>query len=735
MSGTHPNWSTHQLAEFLDTVSSQTDEASAFQLAVERAAEALDAEIGAVVRAGEVACSIGFPPGEAPERDILALADGSAESVSVPGLGECRGARIVVQEEPAIVMVLARHGEARFLAEEITLALGMGRVLALALRLFRLAAEERSQRKEVERHYELNEDLVRKLEARQALLERLSRIQRSITHGVPREEVFGAIAGGARELLRDDSSALLLRDPEEPESLVIVSTSGRTTLFQGERAPRGSGIAERAVRERMLVVEADYQHAIGAMPELKKDGLSAAMAAPVHEHGEVAGSLVVDGEVAGCLVVASFKPGRVYTAGEREVLQAFAEHASLALTDTRRIEAQRERTARRVEEHYEARLRQVQRLETVGQLAGGIAHDFNNLMAVILNSADFVLDDLKMDDATREDVREIRKAAERATELTSQLLVFSRRGVVRPQVVNLAETLEEVEGLLERTLSENIELQIEVEPSLPPVKADSGQLEQVALNLAVNARDAMHEGGVLQIELAAVELDAPESTALDLEPGTHVRMTFRDSGRGMSEWEIEHAFEPFFSTKPRGQGTGLGLATVYGIVTQAGGNIDIDSELGGGTTMTIYLPATEEVVCDRDDSEAAPSEGAGPATILVVEDEEAVRRLTCRILSSQGYSVVEASDGQSALRAWEQSGNKVDLLLTDVVMPGMSGKELAERLAHYQPDLVPVFMSGYADDVVPRHGINGEIPNLVQKPFGAETLLSAVRGALQGERP
>jgi signal transduction histidine kinase/ActR/RegA family two-component response regulator len=725
MAATHPNWSTQQLTEFLDRVSSPSTEEEACQLAVERAAEALDAEIGALVRVEEVICSIGFPPGEAPERELIALATGAVDTLAVSGIGDCRGIRIPVEDDLATVMVLARHGEQSFGAEEVNLARGMGRVLALALRLFRLAAQERSLRKDAERQYELNEHLLGTLEERQALLERLSRIQRSITHSVAREEVFGAIADGARELLRDDTAALLLREPEEPRRLVIASVSGRSTLSPGDRAPRGSGIAQRAMRERALVVEADYQHAIGALPELKRDGLSAAMGAPVHEHGEVVG----------CLVVASFKPDRDYTTGEREVLQAFAEHASLALTDTRRIEAQRERTARSVEEHYEARLRQVQRLETVGQLAGGIAHDFNNLLAVILNSADFALDELGRDDPTREDVREIRKAAERAAELTSQLLVFSRRGVVRAQVVNLTEILEDVEGLLERTLTENIELEIEVEPSLPPVKADPGQLEQVILNLAVNARDAMHEGGLLEIELAALELEAPAAKAHDLEPGTHVRMMVRDSGRGMSEWEIEHAFEPFFSTKPKGQGTGLGLATVYGIVTQAGGRIEIDSELGGGTTMTIYFPATEEVAPDRGESEAAPSEGAGDATILVVEDEEAVRRLTCRILSSQGYSVVEASDGQSALRAWEASGNKVDLLLTDVVMPGMSGKELAERLSQYQPDLVPVFMSGYTDDVVLRHGINGEIPNLVQKPFGAEALLSAVRGALQGERP
>jgi PAS domain S-box-containing protein len=362
----------------------------------------------------------------------------------------------------------------------------------------------------------------------------------------------------------------------------------------------------------------------------------------------------------------------------------------------------------------EAQLRQSQRLESVGQLAGGIAHDFNNFLSVIRGYARFLLEGMEDDEPLRSDAMEIEKAAERASRLTSQLLVFSRDGVVQRRVVNVAEVLSGLTSLLARTLGEDVALRTDVERPLRQVVADPTQLEQVLVNLVVNARDAMPSGGELHIELANI----------DGADGAHsVRLTVRDTGAGMPSEVLERAFEPFYSTKPKGEGTGLGLATVYGIVTQTGGTIEIDSTPGQGTMVEVLLPATDAqpATAERPDGDdGALTHGE---TILVVEDEAAVRRLTCRILAREGYTVLEAADGPRALDTWDAHPGEIDLLLTDVVMPGMSGKELAEHLG-----IEPVFMSGYADDVMSRHGMDGL--RLVQKPFDAQTLLGAVRSAL-----
>jgi PAS domain S-box-containing protein len=820
LSGSAGNWSIQQLTGFLAIVSSAEDERTASRVAVERAAEALGAEVAALLRHDQIVASVGFRSDPLLHAALAAVADGQTGRLLAPGLADRPALAITVEPDTPSRLVFARESErGEFSAEEIYLARGMAHVLSLSLRLFRLAAEQRRQRHEAETQSELNQRLLDSLQERQELLERLARIQRSITHGAVREDVLDAICLGARELLGDEVAGLQLIPPDDPAVLELVAMRGRDALeLRGART--SDGIAFRAIAEGRLVVSEDYQGDENASSVFRDRGIRAAMAAPVHESGRPVGSLIV----------ASHDPGRRYSSIERDMLLAFADHASLALSDARSIQAMREADAARIQARFrslvnsssdmitvidsagqvvfaspsvertlvlpedgyegtplallihpddrsraidflaavardrapgkpvewrmraadgtwmdvettatgqlddpdvqgivlnsrnvtqrkrlELQLRQSQRLESVGQLAGGIAHDFNNFLSVIRGYARFIVDGLDEDEPLRGDAIEIEKAAERAARLTSQLLVFSRHEVVQLRVIDVAEVLSGLTSLLARTLGEDIALQTDVERPLRRVEADPTQIEQVLVNLVVNARDAMPSGGELRIELANVA-EGPDGAPA-------VRLTVRDTGTGMTREVVEHAFEPFYSTKPKGEGTGLGLATVYGIVTQSGGTIEIDSTPGAGTTIQVLLPATD-VEAERNPASEDGADGSTRGeTILVVEDEAAVRRLTCRILAREGYRVLEASDGARALATWDEHAGEIDLLLTDVVMPGMSGKELAERLG-----IEPVFMSGYTDDVMLRHGIEGL--RLVQKPFDAQTLLGAVRSAL-----
>jgi PAS domain S-box-containing protein len=360
----------------------------------------------------------------------------------------------------------------------------------------------------------------------------------------------------------------------------------------------------------------------------------------------------------------------------------------------------------------EHRLAQAQRLESVGQLAGGVAHDFNNLLSVILTCVGFATRELPADHPVRDDVEEIGRAADRAAALTRQLLMFSRREVVKPEVLDVGGLLRDLERLLNRTLSERIALRITVGPGLLPVLADRAQLEQVLVNLAVNARDAMPDGGTLSIAVAGV----PDG----------VRITVVDDGTGMLEEVRDRAFEPFFTTKDPGQGTGLGLATVHGIVTDSGGTVDIDSAPGRGTSVTIFLPGCREEVRSPELPAEPAAHAPAAARVLVVEDQEPVRRQACRILAAHGYEVTEAPGGEEALAAWRE----IDVLVTDVVMPGMTGQQLAQLAVDRNPDLRVVYMSGHTEDVLVRNGARARNLAFVQKPFTRATLLRAVEDAL-----
>ncbi len=378
---------------------------------------------------------------------------------------------------------------------------------------------------------------------------------------------------------------------------------------------------------------------------------------------------------------------------------------------------------------------QSQKMEAIGQLAGGVAHDFNNLLTVILGNVEFLLGDLPPDDKRREELSEVRDAAARAAGLTRQLLAFSRRQVVEARPLDLNALVTGVEKLLRRLLGEDVELSTALGPELGTVVADAGQLEQVLVNLAVNARDAMPEGGRLTIETANVELDEEYAAShISVVPGPHVMLAVSDTGVGMDEQTKLRIFDPFFTTKEPGKGTGLGLATVYGIVKQNGGNIWVYSERGRGTSFKIYFPRTEAVV-RRITPGSMPAVEGGIETILLAEDEEAVRRLAQRVLEAQGYTVLAAATPAEALKLARRHEGTIDLLVTDVVMPGMSGPDLAREVVVERPDMRVLYVSGYTHDAVTRHRVLPEGATFLQKPFTAPALARRVRAVLDVTPP
>jgi PAS domain S-box-containing protein len=380
----------------------------------------------------------------------------------------------------------------------------------------------------------------------------------------------------------------------------------------------------------------------------------------------------------------------------------------------------------------EAQLQQAQKMEAVGQLAGGIAHDFNNLLTAILGSTELLLASTTAADPGREDVQEISRAAHRAAGLVRQLLAFSRKQVMQPRLVNLNAIVQEMGGMLRRVVGERIALRLDLDPALGSVTADPGQIEQVIANLGVNARDAMPDGGILTIATANVSgagVGAPDD---GLPPGGPlVALMVSDTGTGMDQHVLAHLFEPFFTTKELGRGTGLGLATVYGIVRQSGGQIQVASRPREGSTFTVYFPRAEPVA--RPAAPAAPSADPvprGSETVLVVEDEEAVRHLVCRVLRGKGYRVLEAPHAEAAMVIASATVEAIHLLLTDIVMPGLGGPALAAQLASERPALRVLFITGYAPEAVERRGHLADAGGLLEKPFTADQLARKVREVL-----
>jgi two-component system cell cycle sensor histidine kinase/response regulator CckA len=391
------------------------------------------------------------------------------------------------------------------------------------------------------------------------------------------------------------------------------------------------------------------------------------------------------------------------------------------LTDRKRLEAQ---------------LRQSQKLEAVGRLAGGVAHDFNNLLQVIQSYGGFVAAELPPDAVARADIDEVLKAASRAQALTGQLLAFGRKQVLQPRLLDVNDTVTDVAGMLRRVIGEDIALLTDLCATLWPVHADPGQLTQVLMNLVVNARDAMPEGGTLRVSTAAVTLGRSDARARSgLEPGQYVAVAVEDTGVGIDPAVLPQIFEPFFTTKGPGRGTGLGLATAHGIIEQSGGSITVDSTPGSGSRFTVLLPRAYGPI-DAERTLPPPNPlPRGNETILLVEDEPAVRTVVQRMLERQGYVVLVAGDGAEALQVAEQARDGIALVLTDVVMPGQRAPALTQQLVARWPAMRVLYMSGYADDEILRRGLTQSGAAFLEKPFTPESLAAAVRRVLDGAAP
>ncbi|HEY8924952.1 MAG TPA: response regulator [Polyangia bacterium] len=443
--------------------------------------------------------------------------------------------------------------------------------------------------------------------------------------------------------------------------------------------------------------------------------------------------VIVSGTLGEDVAVEAMRAGaRDYVLKDRLVRLAPALERELHEAQTREARRKAEAALRSTEEQ----LRQAQKMEAIGGLAAGIAHDFNNLLSIIICSGDLLRDELTAGDPLREYVEDIRAAGAHAADLTRQLLAFSRQQLLEPRHIDLGKAISDTERMLRRLIGEDIELTVAPAGTASTVFVDPRQVEQVIMNLAVNARDAMPDGGKLTIETADVNLDESYAAAhVGVTPGPYVLLAVTDSGTGMDKATQARIFEPFFTTKERGKGTGLGLATVFGIVRQSGGSIWVYSELGQGTTFKIYFPRSSQTVVSPSATPLGAGGLRGSEAVLLVEDEEGLRKITRNILRRAGYKVLEAQNGGEALMICEQHPGAIDLMLTDVVMPRMSGPQLSERLGRLRPGLRTMYMSGYADRSVVEHGFLDPGRAFLQKPFTPERLLRKIREVLDAAPP
>lgn len=578
------------------------------------------------------------------------------------------------------------------------------------------------------------QDVTEQKQAANVLQEANQRALTDYERLVERFAVLGQTLGNARDLtiifraLRDfavlsvpcDGMLISLYDAEKKTRKFSYCWTDNMEFNPGDLAhvPVGDGLTGRAIKSGSVVIQNNFDG------ELKGRGTSVVIgecSAGKTPLSALSAPMTVMGRTVGCVEIQSYQAS-AYEQGHAAAMRMAANLAATAVENVTLMER---------DQAKEEQLRQSQKMDAIGQLAGGVAHDFNNLLTVINGYSDLALRRLGDAEQLGKPLREISKAGARAAALTRQLLAFSRRQMLHAKVLDLNSVVTEMDAMLQRLIGEDMDLVTILKPALGQIKGDPGQLEQVLLNLVVNARDAMPKGGKITIETGHAYLD--EGYAREhagVRCGHHIVLTISDTGTGMDAETQQRIFDPFFTTKEVGKGTGLGLATVYGIVKQSEGSIWVYSEMGTGTTFKVYLPRVDEVVEGEELAGDRRSVPGGSETILLVEDEDLVRNLAVEILEEFGYAVITASNGQEGLRICKEFEGGIDLLISDVVMPLMSGRELAQHISVIRPETRVLFMSGYTDDAIVRHGILEEDMAFIQKPFLPDALARKAREVL-----
>lgn len=560
---------------------------------------------------------------------------------------------------------------------------------------------------------EANERSIREYER---LLERIAQLAESLGSARDLPTIYRALHSFTVVSVPSTGFFVSLYDPARDVRVASFAFDGEEEFDVSKLPlmPMTDSPNSRAVSSGTIIIENGFQKIISNKPQihigLDKDPLlpQSCLVAPMSVMGRVIGAV----EVQSTSLAA-------YTPEHATAMRMAANLAAIAIDNIRLLEQERAK---------DEQLRQSQKLESIGQLAGGIAHDFNNLLTAINGYSELTLRKLKPDEPLRSNVEEIKKAGNRAATLTRQLLAFSRKQVLQPKVIELNSIVSEMQKMLERLIGEDIKILTNLSSALGRIKADPGQIEQVIVNLSVNARDAMPHGGTLTIETSNVYLDERFARQqFPAETGHFVLLAISDTGTGMSREIRERIFEPFFTTKEKGKGTGLGLSTIYGIVKQSGGHIWIDSEPGLGSTFKIYLPHVDVPVEVIENQPAFCKLPRSTESVLLVEDEDIVRGVTAKILAMNGYKVLEARNGEEALEMCEMYQEAIDILLTDIVMPGMNGRETALRLVRMRPGMRVLYMSGYTDDAILHHGVLNADVAFIGKPFSPDELLVKMR--------
>ena len=572
------------------------------------------------------------------------------------------------------------------------------------------------ERKQAERA--LQDANKRALKEYERLIERIAALGQTLGSARDLTTIFRALREFATASVPCDGLIISLYDREKKSRRAAYLWTDEKEFdpaILGEVSVK-DGLTGRAIHSGSVIIDNDYKPAMrDYRPVYVGDCLGERV-----PHSALSAAMTVMGRTVGCVEVQSYQSG----AFNQEHVTAMRMAANLAANAVENIDLIEREQAK------EEQLRQVQKMESIGTLAGGIAHDFNNLMTAVTGYSELALRSLSPDHPLRPKIEVIKSAGERAAGLTRQLLAFSRKQMLQPKVLDLNSVVTGIAQMLPRVIGEHIDLRFRLDDALGQIKADPGQIEQVIVNLSVNARDAMPTGGWVTIKTENVQFKGRFGHGdLTVEPGHYVMMSVSDTGHGMDLETQSHIFEPFFTTKEVGKGTGLGLSTVYGIIKQSGGSLWVYSEVGKGTTFKIYLPRVDEIV-ENDVSEVNAADFRGQETVLLVEDEEVVRNLSREILETYGYSVLVAANGRDGLSVGKEFQGPIDLVITDVIMPLMSGPEMAEGLRTSRPGTRVLFMSGFTDDAIVHHGVLDERVSFIQKPFSPEALASKAREVL-----